>query len=415
MKLTLNLDALKNAVNVVKGATESGATNFSLLEGIMIEVTGEGKVYLRGSDRTAGVVCEVPAEVDADGTALGSSDSNFVMPKNFPAVVGRLKGDQVEINYDHEKSKAQLRCGQNRFAFNTAVATNYPIFPEPSGGWTYEIDQKTFKEALKRTSIAMDKSSNGRSIFQGVLFNVAGDMSLAATNSYVLTREIIMRGVDWMEQGDVVIPAATVKLLLGLLGDTNERQIRIRIEDTTMFFEIGGDYPIRLHSSKIHGQFPAVSNVIPTSTSFNVVVDRKDLIDGLQLVQPLAETFTLRIDVDKENNLLYLTGQQSSQGNGVVKVPIENCVGDAVSVCADGKFIMDCLKSLSVDKVRLGFTRQDAPCTIKILDSNDYVYVYMPVRAPIEQPEELRPLTETAVESDVVDYDSESAGEEDVA
>ena len=41
MKLTLNLDALKNAVNVVKGATESGATNFSLLEGIMIEVTGE--------------------------------------------------------------------------------------------------------------------------------------------------------------------------------------------------------------------------------------------------------------------------------------------------------------------------------------------------------------------------------------
>ena len=240
-------------------------------------------------------------------------------------------------------------------------------------------------------------------------------MSLAATNSYVLTREIIMRGVDWMEQGDVVIPAATVKLLLGLLGDTNERQIRIRIEDTTMFFEIGGDYPIRLHSSKIHGQFPAVSNVIPTSTSFNVVVDRKDLIDGLQLVQPLAETFTLRIDVDKENNLLYLTGQQSSQGNGVVKVPIENCVGDAVSVCADGKFIMDCLKSLSVDKVRLGFTRQDAPCTIKILDSNDYVYVYMPMRAPIEQPEELRPLTETAVESDVVDYDSESAGEEDVA
>ena len=90
MKLTLNLDALKNAVNVVKGATESGATNFSLLEGIMIEVTGEGKVYLRGSDRTAGVVCEVPAEVDADGTALGSSDSNFVMPKNFPAVVVRL-------------------------------------------------------------------------------------------------------------------------------------------------------------------------------------------------------------------------------------------------------------------------------------------------------------------------------------
>jgi DNA polymerase III sliding clamp (beta) subunit (PCNA family) len=125
-----------------------------------------------------------------------------------------------------------------------------------------------------------------RQILTGVKVRTSADkITFCATDNYVIT---CLDGVLYDgAEATVAVPAASLKLLGGLLSDDNDITLRV---DGTRFNVAWGQYDLTI--AGIDGQFPNYEQVIPRYSpwdgeagSYGITVDRKALLKALKLTR----------------------------------------------------------------------------------------------------------------------------------
>jgi DNA polymerase-3 subunit beta len=411
MNINFSLKDLQNALKTVKYAIRS-KTSIDLLQGTMFEVNDENSVKIKATDRSLGIECEVGATVEDADDILNTPDSRFVLPKDFVTLANSLKGDEIEIDYDSEDKVAEVSCSGNHFTFNCDSAINYPVFPDREDDWQFEISQKLLKDSLKRVSVAAANDKDGTQILNGVLFEVTEDtISLAATDRFKLAKETLMEVTSPLDEVDEVIPNELIKVLLKELANDSEETVSICFEEDKMYFEIDNDMTVKIHSSKLHGDFPSISQIIPTSSNHELTVNRKDMIDNLKILKPLTSEFIIRMDLNTSKEKLYFTAQGTEAGAGYTSIPVEEFDGESTHLTFEGDSVLKGLKSLDSEKIIFKLTNSESQALMNMNQNDNYDFVFMPLRTDIEPEEEVLEVIETE-EEEVLEKETEESAEE---
>lgn len=127
------------------------------------------------------------------------------------------------------------------------------------------------------------------------------------------------------------------------------------------------------------GEFVNKSNIFPSAFTTEVYVSRAELIESV-------ERASILIRGDKNNLIILdikggniLITANSEIGNVAESVKVEMS-GKELKIAMNGKFVLDALKALSEETVKLSFNNAISPFTLENKESKEDAYLILPVR-----------------------------------
>lgn len=350
------LGALRKATKPV-----SNRAVVPVLTGVLV-VADENGLALTGSDSDLTVVVNVPLD---EGNSLEvATEGAIVLPaKEFLNIVRSLDNGEVEITVDD--LKANIIGGKANFVINGVSASEYPrINTELNGGFT--VDSGVFNDLLNKTGYCTSTMET-RPILTGVnLFSNSGNLGAVATDAHRLARIYGVEVEGNLFETGVTIPAKTVKELPALIDSSetvsvsnNKNQIVVKGGDTTVV------------SRLLEGTYPDTDRLFPSDFRIEFVVSNDGLRSALERAIVLAdENAIVRFHYEKEEGAMFETFDLSLEnrelGTSSEKVIADEVAGlDEFMLSFSAKYLIDALKAMDSEKVRIKFSGEMQPFIVE--------------------------------------------------
>jgi len=354
-------DAIANVQNIV-----STRSTLPMLQYVLLRAKGN-MLKLTATDLEVGIECVVDCEeVSGEGTVT--------LPcKKLHEVVNNLPDGTVSVSVG-DGNVVALNSGVVRYKLMGMSPEEFPKFPEVNRENTFAMPQAVLKEMIKKVSFSISMDPNRINITGLLLALVGNQLRLVTTDGRRLSlgsREL--ENVPG-EDSSYIIPRKTVMELERLLGSDGE--VNIFLSENQMAFEFGN---ILVISNLIDGNFPNYEQVIPQGYEKEVVAEKGSFTIATQRAGVMTTDRYNLVKYEISTGKMVVTTNCPEVGELRDELDVEY-EGDSLDVGFNPQFILDALKAIDEEKVRIQLKDAKSSGLILPEGSDDYLYVVMPVR-----------------------------------
>ena len=365
MKFTCEKALLQAAISTASRAV-SPKSSIPALEGILLDAGKE--LRLTGYDLETGIRVVVPADVQEEGTLVLSA-------RLFGEIIRKLPDDMV--SFRSENYTVHIQCGMSQFHILATDPEEFPELPAVDHQNSLVLLQSKLKAMIGQTLFAVSDNES-RPIHTGSLFEVEGDgLTVVSVDGYRLAlRHEAIEKKEGADSFSFVVPGSALSEVEKICGDVDE-SAEIHLGARHVMFQIGSTM---LVSRRLEGEFLAYRQAIPRNNTIHVIGDAKTLLASIDRVSLIIS--------DKLKSPLRCTFDHN-----VLKISTKTAIGDAYDECpvdGDGggleigfnnRYLMDALKAVPADQVRLELTSGVSPCVILPTEGEEnFLYMVLPVR-----------------------------------
>lgn len=374
MKFISLQENLKKGLNIVGHATIKNV-NLPILNNILIK-TINGNIELTGTNLEIGIKHILRGKIEKEGEFTVDS-------KLITDYVNLLNnGEKVEIE---EKNK-ELRIKASNYKTNIKGedSKDFPLIPTISEDNSYIIKLNDFKKSLSQVVFAVSNSEN-RVELTGVLFTFNDKMlSLAATDSYRLAeKKIKLKKGGFEDDNVVIVPSKTILELLRILNNFNfndeldiENDIKINVSDNQILFTFD---TVSLISRLINGRYPNYKQIIPSKSITEIKVVKSEFVRAVKAVALFSKSGINDITMVFLKNKISLSSFSSASGESQADV-LADIDGEENEVTINYRYLLDGLNNIDSENVIIKVLNNNTPCLIKQENSDDYLYIVMPIK-----------------------------------
>ncbi|MCP8617202.1 DNA polymerase III subunit beta [Salirhabdus salicampi] len=379
MKFIIQRNLLMESVqNVMKAI--SSKTTIPILTGMKIEANHEG-ITLTGSNSDISIESHIPVEEDGMiNIEQLESGSIVLQAKYFPEIVRKLPEKNVEIETD-DQFNVTIRSGSAEFHLNGQDAEEYPQLPKLHTENSFELPIDILKNLISQTVFAVSTSET-RPILTGVNMKLEeGKIHFVATDSHRLaSKKIPVNGhLNELSFGNIVIPGKSLNELNKILESAQDK-IEISVTENQILFRTKHLYFL---SRLLDGNYPETSRLIPDQSKTDVLIDAKDLLQSIDRASLLAKESRNNVVklVTKANSQLEISSNSPEVGNVLESISAASVDGEELKISFSAKYMMDALKAIDSEKVKIQFTGAMRPFIIKPEEKDDEILqLILPVR-----------------------------------
>ena len=368
MKIVCYKDKLIKALNsVVKGVASK--TTMPILEGILIQ-TNDNEIKLTTYDLEIGIEYVIESEVKEQGSTV----VNAVM---FSEIIRKLPDTEIYITVN-DNNLLEIECEGSHYKLATMNPEEFPELPKIEIENSIELEQNTLKNMIRKTTFAVSTEET-RPIFTGCLIETDNNkLNLVAVDGFRLALRSVYLNKK-TNNFNAVIPGKTLNELNKILLDSFE-PVKIGISKNQALFEMDN---CKVVTRILDGEFLNYRNVIPSNWETRIRVNKANLQDCFERISLISSS-----SIEKEKK--YPVKVQVDIGK--VTISCTNQTGDAkeeMYVTTEGKnleagfnpkYFLDSLKVIDDEEIYVEFGTSISPCLIKSTESNDYVYMILPIR-----------------------------------
>lgn len=364
MKVSVARGELLEALSAVSKGLSS-RTTLPILSGIYVSAVDE-TVILQSTDLEISIKTKTKARVEEPGQTVlpGKLVTDIVRSLPEAAITFETTGPGV----------ATVVCGQSSFTVKTLASEDFPKFPDLAIGEHVTLPSDVFSKVVHQVSKAVSRDET-RPVLTGVLVILEdGLLRMVATDSYRLClREMKVEGADGSLE--VVIPGRAIDDVARLA--TSAENITLGVSENQVMFSFGDTMFI---SRRIEGAFPNYRQLIPKDFQTRAVLDRGEFIEAVKRVSLLAQhNAPLRIGVNVSDHTMTLTAQTQDVGDAREDIETQP-TGEDVEIAFNHVYLMDGVSVAEGDKIALEVVSPLKPGIIKSAESEDFIYLLMPVR-----------------------------------
>jgi DNA polymerase III subunit beta len=364
VKFRCERDVLVEALGTAGRATAGRSGALPVLGGVRLAVTGD-QLHVTGTD--------LDMTITVGAVVSGEDDGVVVAPGRLVTdIVRALEPGAVNIEADDEELR--IASGRSHFTVRTHPAGDFPRLPVPSGE-SVTLPVEGLAEALRQVTRAAS-GEDSRPILTGVLMAAESDgLRLVATDSYRLAvRDLQGLGV-LAEDQKVLVPSRALNELMRLLG-SSAGQVSLRLGTHDATFDVG---EVTLTTRLIEGEFPNYKALIPSGYPNRLIVGREALLDAVRRVKLLARDATTPVRIALRPTGIELTVITTDWGTATEDVDAKY-EGAEMTVAFNPNYLIEGVEAVSGDDVALDTLDALKPATLRPTDSDDYLYLLMPVR-----------------------------------
>ncbi|QAS54788.1 DNA polymerase III subunit beta [Halobacillus litoralis] len=353
----------------------SSRSSLPILQGVYVKAT-EDEIVLTGSDANETIIHSIPVTGE---DVVVEETGDTVFPKQ---VIDIVKKSRKHLSIDLDGTVTKIKSGKSEIELNCLDPEEYPSFvkvdeKEPD----LVLDAAQFKTLVSKTSFAAAKT-DVRPVLQGVYYNVTEDcMNLTCTDSHRLA--VVKQKVESKQAIQMIIPASSLDNALKIFGMNGEIEIFSHSDNALVL----KDGPTLYQTRLLDGNYPETSRLIPDSFTSVMKINRKEFLEGLELIKEVANSNTsnengvAKIHV---NGVASLSSTKAETGKGKIDIPYDSLEGEqeAFTISFSVKYAIDSLKALDCETVDFSFVADMRPFLLKPSDMTDMeeCQLILPVR-----------------------------------
>ncbi|WP_394138634.1 DNA polymerase III subunit beta [Cytobacillus oceanisediminis] len=374
MEFKIKHEFFNNAISNVSKAVSS-KTPFPILTGIKVAAE-EDCLTLTGSNSDIFIEKIIPAVIDGVKVLEVFESGNAVITAKFLSEIVKKLPSDIHIKVDEEQHMT-ITSDDILTNLNGFPSEEYPKLPQMEHAEHIKIPAIKLMEIIKQTAFAASKNES-RPVLTGVHMSFKENrFSCAATNSHRLAlRET---EIDCNITGSFIVPGSSLNQLAKLMNH-EAGVIHIFLTDSYIVFKAE---TILLYSRLIEGRYPDVSGLIPQEATTVITLNTNQLLNGIDRATLFAGEWknnNVHLEV-KEDSKLRISSNSSAIGYIEETQKINDISGEKeLSISLDGTFLMEALKTIQEDEVRLSFGSSMRPVLIKPVGNDFYLHLISPVR-----------------------------------
>lgn len=362
LRIKVNQNLLSNHINIVQKGISS-RTTLQILDGILLEAF-DGKLKLTATDLEIRIETYLDCEILEEGSIVINS-------RIFGDIVRKLPNSTIDINV--QDNNINIKCESSEFNILGSNPREYPELNTVIDRNSFNIPKDLFKSAIRQTVFATTKDET-RPILTGVLLEINdGKAAFVALDGYRLALRNI--SINCNENIKIIIPGRVLEELNKILDDSEEDMI-ISISSGNVIFNLGNTI---VSSRLLEGQFLNYKDIIRDEHKTNIVVNRRAFQDSLERASLLAK--------EEKANLVKLNiyddeliiKSNTEIGNVNEKISARKD-GENVNIAFNSKYLLDGIKVIDADEIKLSFVGSLNPCIINPVNDKNYTYLVLPVR-----------------------------------
>lgn len=365
MKLTIARDQLRDAIGNVQSVVSARST-LPMLQYVLMSAKNN-LLKLVATDLEVGIECVVECdEMRQEGMVT--------LPcKKLHEVVNILPQGTLNLAAS-ESNTVTLTSGVVRYKLMGMPPDEFPKSPEVKREKSFVMPQALLKEMLKKVSFSISTDPNRINITGLLLALTQKQFRLISTDGRRLS--YARHTLEQIPDGDssYIIPRKTVVELERLLGD--EGDVGIFFSENQIAFEFKN---LLVISNLIDAAFPNYEQVVPRGHERKVIMEKEPFAVATRRAQILTTDRYNLVKYEISSGKMVVTTNSPEVGEVKDELDVEY-QGDTISIGFNPQFVLDVLKVVEEDKVSIEFKDAQSSGLIRPLDSDNYLYVVMPVR-----------------------------------
>lgn len=342
------------------------------LSGICIQVE-EDQIILIGSDSNISIRSTI-LKGELNQLTISSTGSIVIESKYLLEIVRKLDCAIIDIErVDH--SLVRLSSVNGQFQLNGIRAQEYPSidFSQPEHHFTLKGDQ--LKQIVSQTSFACSDKDQ-RPVLTGVNFHSrSNSLYCSATDSYRLARKVIP--LDGVEDFNITIPAKSLNEVTRSISE-EEQDILIYVDHKKAQFIF--DKTI-IQTRLIDGTFPDVERIIPTESVASMEVSASELSSVIDRTNFIRNEKIHLVKLECTTNVCRVKTNSVEIGNSDEILTDCTYTGENLTLSCNGTFMLDALRALNAQKVKLEFSGYLKPVKISNPEDSSILMVVVPIRS----------------------------------
>ena len=305
-------------------------------------------------------------EIEEEGETTVSARKMSELCRSLP------EGENV--NFYLSNGKLTVSSSNFHADFATISSDDFPEIEINEEQIPITVESSVLKRLLSKTSFSM-ASQDVRYYLNGMLLEIEGNkingvatdghrlaFSSATTNAADLDVRNILPRKAVLELSKLLSPnEGTVELLIG------PSYVDVRSEN------------LSFSSKLIDGKYPDYNKVFPTGEPLPLEISKEILQSALSRASVLSNEKYRGVRFQLSENKLKLTANNPEQESAEEEVDVIY-KGSDLEVGFNIGYLLDVLNSIESETVSFEFYGEDSSCIIKEQNSEDDVYVIMPMR-----------------------------------
>ena len=368
MKLIFKRDALINVLNIVSKAVSS-KTTMPILECILIEACEDG-VYFTANDMELGIRTHLSLE----DCKIETGGRLALEAKLFSDIVRKITADEnSEIELYSDGTIVKITSGNSVFKIQEKDPDQFPAFPSVNEETYISISQFTLKEVIRDTIFSISPNDSNK-MMTGELFEVNENrLRVASLDGH----RISIRTTELKEtypSVKVIIPGKTLNEISKIITGDTEKKVDIFFSSNYVLFKF--DETIMV-SRLIDGEYFKIDSMLSSDYETRVTINKREFLDCIE-----RSTILIR-ETDKKPLILDIhDGKMSLKINSIIgsmnaELEIRK-QGKDLMIAFNPRFLLDALRVIDDEEVKLYLTNPKAPCFIRD-DQENYIYLILPV------------------------------------
>ena len=364
MRFTCTQLALSKAINTVSRAVSS-RTTIPVLKGILLSVN-DGRLTLSASDLDLSIETSIDVQASEEGKAV-------VMAKLFGEIIRKLPNSIISIAL--EEGKLNIQCLGSSCSIVTLPADEFPVIGNTGNKEFIEIGKEELGSLIRKTVFAASIDEK-KGVLTGALMNFENsNLEMVALDGFRMAVANKPIKADIMKR--VIVPARILFEINKIISeDEGSGEVSLSIEDKKI--EILTE-DTRVIARLLEGEFIKYREIIPASWKTKVIAGREDLLNSIERASLLAKegkNNLVKFDI-KEGSIVISSRSEEGMVNETVSADVE---GDDLIIGFNSKYILDVLKSVGDDEIKMELGTSVSSCLIKPVEGNEYTYLVLPVR-----------------------------------
>jgi DNA polymerase-3 subunit beta len=367
MKLTITREQLQEGL-VAVAASVPTKTTLPVLANLLLEASRDG-LRLSGTDLDVAVSTTVPASLDQEGA--------ITLPaRKLVEIVRELPSNPIRIIGSGEQ-RVSIECGRSKFRLLGLPREEFPAFPAVKfdGGW--RAAAKDLQKLISHVAFAAS-TEESRPILNGVLWELRSErMRMVATNGHRLARMDVPTTAAGGGQADLIVPPKALEQIRRLFG--TEEEVEVARSENHLGFRSA---TTQVFTRLIEGPYPNYEQVIPRENDKTATADKAALTAALRRMSIVASDQTHRIRMGFASGSCKLSVQTPDLGEAQEEVTVAYD-GDPLEIGFNAAYLLEILKYIPTDEVRLTFKAPERAATIEPVGWNDpasFLALVMPLR-----------------------------------
>lgn len=384
MKLICTQENFKKAIQNTERVVSKQNT-LPILNNILFKAEKSG-LTVSATNLEIGVIVKLGAKIEKEGeiTIPAKLIGNYI--NNLPG------GENISLEMKDQGLK--INSSNVKTLIKGLPADDFPLIPKKSVEFQIIINGVRFKNIISKiiSSIAFNEA---RQELTGVNL-VLGEKEIcfASTDSFRLSEEKIeikeeninedLYKVLVEKKSNLIIPGPTLIELARIIGNEEDGDIKIAIEDGQIFFDYKGTI---LVSRLINGKYPEYKHIMPKEFKSRVVGERNVIQGAVKMASVFSSTKTSEIvfKSSQEDKNVLIEAKSAEAGENSTELKMDN-VGPSQEVVFNSKYFLDGLNAIETSKVAILINSGSSPVALKEVNEKTgevlegFTYIVMPIK-----------------------------------